>query len=215
MPPSLILCACGAILQEGTVGNTETREICECPSPWKDPRDVPGYQEALMRLRDEEWSKAMACKKSSKKGDVEDDRPGRWYFITYTRPPKYYDPKDVINSTKRLLKSKAVAPIQWAYSLELQKNGTPHTHIRLFTNKYPDYKKCIMAFNDGFVGAGIKEAVQMERTNSMKYIIKAESKPDKEFLEKYKLDNFFWCSDNYEGSKPEDAVNPENIISHE
>jgi len=163
-----------------------------------------------MRLRDEEW--AAACKKSSK-ATVEDDRPGRWYFITYTRPPKYYDPKDVLNSTKRLLRSKAVAPIQWAYSLELQKNGTPHTHIRLFTNKYPDYKKCIMAFNDGFVGAGIKEAVQMERTNSMKYIIKAESKPDKEFLEKYKLDTFFWCSDNYEGEKP--VTEDPELISHE
>jgi len=72
-----------------------------------------------------------------------------------------------------------------------------------------------MAFNDGFVGAGIKEAVQMERTNCANYVIKPESKPDEEFLNKYKLDTYFWCSENYEGAKPEDAVNPENIISHE
>jgi len=126
MPLPLILCACGAILRSGTVGNIEIRETCECPPAWVDPSTLPGFQEALLAKRDEELRLAKANKTSRVS---EDDRPGRWYFITYTRPPQYFDPKHVLDSTRRLLRSKAVAPIQWAYSLELQKNrDTTHTH---------------------------------------------------------------------------------------
>ena len=50
-----------------------------------------------------------------------DDVPGRWYFITYTRPPSFSDPTAVLKSASRLVRSKAVSATQWAYSLELQK----------------------------------------------------------------------------------------------
>lgn len=150
-----------------------------------------------------EADRREAERKRSKAVSREEDKentPGRWYFITYTRPPTFANPKDVLNSAKRCIRSKAVSATMWAYSLELQKNGTPHVHIRLFSNKYPDYTKCLAAFNDGHTNS--KEAIQSEKFNTAKYVIKAESKPTPEWLEKYDLDKYFWCSDDYSGPRP-------------
>lgn len=143
-------------------------------------------------------------REKKRKEEKELDKAGRWYFITFTRPDTEKDPSAVLNSTRRLLKSKQVSPIQWCYSLELTEKGTPHTHIRLFSNKYFDYKK-VGNFNDGF-----RYDIQPERSSSAKYIIKEESKPPVDFLERYKLDRFVWQSDNY--VQPADEVIRNEII---
>jgi len=127
--------------------------------------------------------------------------PSRWYFITYTEHDSVKSPTRVLKSAARLIKSKAVAATQWAYSLELTQSGTPHVHIRLNTEKYPDYKKCIGAFNDGF-----RYDVQMEKGGAGSYIIKEESKPSPAWLAQWGLDSWFMKSANYSGELPPELI---------
>jgi len=133
----------------------------------------------------------------------EEGIPSRWYFITFTEHDTVKDPTRVLKSAQRCIKSKAVGATQWAYSLELTQSGTPHVHIRLNTEKYPDYKKCIGAFNDGF-----RYDIQMEKGGTAKYIIKEESKPSKAWLAQWGLDTWWHASANYSGELPAE------IISH-
>lgn len=145
-----------------------------------------------------------------KKSPVKSEEvPSRWYFITYTEHDSVKDPTRVLKSAARCIKSKAVAATQWAYSLELTQSGTPHVHIRLNTEKYPDYKKCIGAFNDGF-----RYDVQMEKGTTAKYLIKEESKPSKAWLAQWGLDDWWHMSDNYSGELPVEKKVNEDIISH-
>lgn len=130
----------------------------------------------------------------------EEDRPGRWYFITFTQPDTDKTVEGLIKSTRKVLKSKMVSPHQWCYSLELTEKGTPHSHIRLFTDKYPEYKK-IGAFNRGY-----RYEVQHEKMSCGNYIIKEESKPTPELLATWGLDSWFFCSDNYSGPRPGPAI---------
>lgn len=128
--------------------------------------------------------------------DVE-EKPGRWYFITFTQPDTDKTVEGLIKSTRKVLKSKMVSPTQWCYSLELTAKGTPHSHIRLFTDKYPEYKK-IGAFNRGY-----RFDVQHEKMFTGNYIVKEESKPTPELLATWGLDSWFFCSDNYVGPRPD------------
>lgn len=84
-----------------------------------------------------------------------------------------------------------VSPNQWYYSLELTEKGTPHTHIRLHTDKYFDYKKV------GNFNAGYSYDI---RSSTETYIVKDESKPSNEWLARHGLTQFVWHSDNYTGS---------------
>jgi len=185
-------------------------ELCICHAiwAWRDPVYRRGFDNDLS-LR----NKARMLK------DLEDERlkkveeklesAGRWYFITFTCHETEKDPTRVLKSTTRLLRSKQVSPIQWCYSLELTEKGTPHTHIRLFSNKYFDYKK-VGNFNDGF-----RYDVQKEKTNCSKYIIKSESKPTDEWLKTYGLDTYFWSNDTYTGAKPGSSETAPEIFSLE
>lgn len=142
----------------------------------------------------------------TKKIEEKLDSVGRWYFITFTCHESEKSPQRVLKATQRLLKSKQVSPSQWCYSLELTEKGTPHTHIRLFSNKYFDYKK-VGNFNDGF-----RYDIQKEKMNTAKYIVKSESKPDEEWLKSHDLDTFFWASDNYSGATPSSSeIGPREI----
>lgn len=129
-----------------------------------------------------------------------EEKPGRWYFITFTQPDTDKTVEGLIKSTRKVLKSKMVSPEQWCYSLELTAKGTPHSHIRLFTDKYPEYKK-IGAFNRGY-----RYEVQHEKMFVGNYIIKAESKPTPELLATWGLDSWFFCSDNYSGPRPDPDI---------
>lgn len=126
--------------------------------------------------------------------EVEDSR---WYLITFTNKPTELDPTDLIKRTLKVVNSKQVSPIQWSYALEIQPGtGAPHTHIVLESNKYFDYNK-IKNFNGGRIAD-----VQKERWDVKKYPVKDETKPSKEWLSKYGLLTWFWCSDNYKGPTP-------------
>jgi len=169
------------------------------------------YDEYLCNLHKTPEEKAEDVRLHSKiKSPVKSEEvPSRWYFITYTEHESVKDPTRVLKSAQRCIKSKAVGAIQWAYSLELTQSGTPHVHIRLNTEKYPDYKKCIGAFNDGF-----RYDVQMEKGGSAKYLIKEESKPSKAWLAQWGLDDWWHKSSNYSGELPVDKNLEAELISH-
>lgn len=124
---------------------------------------------------------------------VERECSGRWYLITFTQPDTNDSPIDLLKRSRKVINSKQVSPTMWAMALELTAKGTPHTHIRLFSEKYFDYKK-VCNFNGGY-----RAEVQAEKHTSELYVVKADSKPSKEYLEKYGLDRCFWYSDNYSG----------------
>lgn len=136
-----------------------------------------------------------------------DDSAGRWYLITFTQPDTVKDPVDLLKRTQKVIRSKQVSAVQWCYSLELTERGIPHTHIRLFTNKYFDYRK-VGSFNSGY-----RYDIQTEKFSSDKYVVKPESKPSESWLASYGLDTYFWCSDNYVGSRP-DSLPDQDLISH-
>lgn len=175
-------------------------DLCVCQAIWahRDPVFRRGYDETLSQKRRKEAIDMLASE-TIKKKEEKLDSVGRWYFITFTRPDTQKDPAAVIKSTQRLLKSKQVSAVQWCYSLELTEAGTPHTHIRLFSNKYFDYKK-VGNFNDGF-----RYDVQQEKMSCAKYIIKDESKPDPKWLQANGLTDYFVCSENYSGPRPGDS----------
>jgi len=137
--------------------------------------------------------------KAPGKREKDDGVASRWYFITYTEHESVKDPTRVLKSALRCIKSKAVGATQWAYCLELTQTGTPHVHIRLNTEKYPDYKKCIGAFNDGF-----RYDVQMDKGGTAAYVVKKETKPSPAWLASKGLDNWFFSSSNYSGPRPDE-----------
>lgn len=154
------------------------------------PQRLPGLRKCVC-------GKPLRSAPEKKSPDLgEEDRPGRWYFITFTQPDTDKSVEGLIKSTRKVLKSKMVSPHQWCYSLELTEKGTPHSHIRLFTDKYPEYKK-IGAFNRGH-----RYEVQHEKMSCGNYIIKEESKPTPELLATWGLDSWFFCSENYGGPRP-------------
>jgi len=144
-----------------------------------------------------------AAPKVIAKKEKDEGVASRWYFITYTEHDTVKDPTRVLKSAQRCIKSKAVAATQWAYSLELTQTGTPHVHIVLNTEKYPDYKKCIGAFNDGF-----RYDVQMDKGGAAAYVVKKETKPSPAWLASKGLDNWFFSSSNYSGPRP-DEIDPD------
>lgn len=172
-------------------------ELCICHAIWafKDPVYRRGFDTDLSYKRKKEALDMLEAE-TKRKTEEKLESAGRWYFITFTCHESEKDPSRVLKATTRLLRSKQVSPIQWCYSLELTEKGTPHTHIRLFSNKYFDYKK-IGNFNDGY-----RYDVQKEKMNCSKYIIKEESKPSEEWLKSYGLDTYFWSSETYTGAKP-------------
>lgn len=142
-----------------------------------------------------EWQARQIPKKNSpgKSGgdgsDDKDESAGRWYFITFTQPSTDKDPHALLKRTQKVVKSKMVSAIHWCYSLELTESGTPHTHIRLFSNKYFDYKK-VANFNDGY-----RADVQKEKWTSGKYTLKKDI--NDEYLSEHKLTQWYWNSPEY------------------
>jgi len=135
-------------------------------------------------------------------------KESRWYLITFTNKPTEMNPSELIKRTLKVVNSKMVSPIQWSYAIEIQPGtGAPHTHIVLESNKYFDYDK-VKAFNDGRVAD-----VEKERWNVKKYPVKDETKPSKEWLDKYGLSHWFFCSDDYAGPRPGDSESLPKTIS--
>lgn len=160
-------------------------------------------------LNHKEIERLLSIDKAKKLEDKE-SKVGRWYFITFTQPDTITDPTDLLKRTRKVVTSKQVSAEHWIYSLELTEKGTPHTHIRLFSNKYFDYKK-IGNFNNGF-----RYDIQPEKHRCDKYIVKDESKPTSAWLATYGLDTYWWKSENYSGATPDSVqldISPDNVIS--
>lgn len=116
---------------------------------------------------------------------------GRWYLITFTQPDTSDDPKGLLKRTEKVIKSKMVAAKHWCYTLELTEKGIPHTHIRLYSEKYFDYAK-VKNLNGGYIAH-----IAREDWGSGKYIVKKESKPSDDWLKAKALPGWLWCSDEY------------------
>lgn len=165
--------------------------LCNAIISFRDKWHRDYYDAELKRWKRHQEIQAELDSDLKRKREDKLEAGGRWYLITFTRPDTEKDPTAVLKSTQRLLNSKQVSPVQWCYSLELTEKGTPHTHIRLFSNKYFEYKK-VGNFNDGF-----RYDIQKEKFGSAKYVIKEESKPDQAYLDRYKLTQYVWQSENY------------------
>lgn len=151
--------------------------------------------------------KTALVKAKLDKVELEDSR---WYLITFTNKATELDPTDLLKRTLKVVNSKQIAAKQWAYSLEIQPGtGAPHTHIVLESSKYFDYAK-VKNFNGGRVAD-----IAKEKHNVKNYVIKDETKPSKEWLDKYGLTQWFWCSDDYAGPRPGEnsSESNSNIIS--
>lgn len=170
---------------------------CEPPRAWDRKRAADARQILLEAqneriLWDLEWARKNSEKNSPAKSEGingEDESAGRWYFITFTQPDTDKDSTRILKATAKVVKSKQVSAIHWCYSLELTESGTPHTHIRLFSNKYFDYKK-IANFNDGY-----RVDIQKEKWNTSKYTLKKDI--PEEYLEAQGLKQWYWNSPDY------------------
>lgn len=129
----------------------------------------------------------------------ERETTGAWYFITLTQPSTIKIPHERIDSANKIINSKQMNPSQWAYSLELTQAGTPHIHLRMFCEKYIDYR-VVEKFNKGYEVKIIRETM---KGGAGSYIVKQETKPNAEQLSDWGLDQWFWASENYGGPLPD------------
>lgn len=189
-------------LVQGLPVSTFNYPACFCEPPGAfDRRSIERARQIVLEAQMEkerwlvEWEVRQIQKKKSPgkiEGDGSDDKDdsaGRWYFITFTTCPSNNDPHELLKRTKKVVNSKMVSPLRWCYSLELTESGLPHTHIRLFSKKYFDYKK-VANFNDG-----LRAEVSKEKWNSSKYTLKKDI--TEEYLSAHKLSGWFWNSPDY------------------
>jgi len=172
--------------------------FCPCRPPTR--FQIRGMEATILLAKEARIEKAQfyarseLLKKTPAKS-VKEDGPGRWYLITFTQPDTLTEPMDLLKRTQKVIKSKMVSPNQWCYSLELTEKGIPHTHIRLHTDKYFDYKK-VGNFNNGY-----RYDITAEKFTTAHYVVKPESKPSPEWLASYGLTDCVWYSPDYSGPK--------------
>lgn len=175
-------------------------DVCPCQAEWS--LSDPVHTRSLNKLREEKQPRMFSVSGDNivlhlpERKKVTKENEGKWFFITFTRDDQSDDPVALLKRTDKLVRSKMVSATEWCYSLELTQRGIPHTHIRLCSSKYFDYSK-VKALNGGF-----RAEIEPERHGSAKYVVKDESKPSKEYLEKYGLSGWFFQSDNYTGVTP-------------
>lgn len=178
------------LLNEGLPGLLSYWE-CPCHPPTSFARKVVAERRQTFLEAEAERMRAEIKSKSveSKKEEKEDS--GRWYMITFTQPDTDKDPHAILERTRKVIKSKMVAPIHWCTTLELTEKGTPHTHTCLFTKKYFDYKK-VCNFNDGY-----RAEVQREKWDVKRYVMKSASKPPAEYMDQCGLTKWHWESPEF------------------
>jgi len=157
--------------------------------------------EEISDLRDGWWAWYVKTQEENsraknEKNLTEGPEP-RWYFGTFTQPDTNKDPHEILKNTAKLIKSKMVDPIEWCYSLELQQNGTPHTHYAFLTQKYPEYKK-IHKFNCSKLKILQRSLTEPARNaeHAIRYVMKTQTKPSEEWLVANELKQTIWQSDN-------------------
>lgn len=189
-------------LVEGLPVSAFNYPACFCEPPGSfDRRNIERARQLVLeaQMEKERWLIEWEARKKSEKkppgksegvgSDDSDESAGRWYFITFTQPNTDKDPHALLKRTQKVVKSKMVSAIHWCYSLELTESGTPHTHIRLFSKKYFDYKK-VANFNDGY-----RAEVAKEKWTSGKYTLKKDI--DEEYLAAHNLTQWYWNSPEY------------------
>jgi len=126
-----------------------------------------------------------------KLNEVEDFKDERWVFITLTQPKDDKGWERIVRTTRKILGSKQVAPIEWMYAKELTTEGTPHIHLRIKTLRYVD-RRVIHKFNDNY-----RVDVQTERWGCYDYLTDVtKSHPEGEW---------FFASENYSGPRVSNA----------
>lgn len=119
----------------------------------------------------------------------------RWFFITITQPPGNSLDR-IVKVTNKFIKSKQIEMKEWGYCLELQENGTPHSHIRCRSpRKYLDKGK-LKKLNDFY-----RIDVQPEDHGTDAYV----SATGVHVGKAHACDDWFVCSENYTGTRPECA----------
>lgn len=127
--------------------------------------------------------------------EAKDDQD-HWYFVTLIQPDVDKTWTRIDKTVSRILNSKQVRAIEWAYVRELTSSETPHIHMRLRVPAYLDFR-VIRKFNDNY-----RIDVQLERAGCYNYLIA----PDK----KHPTGEWFYKSNNYTGPCPEAPVGTEN-----
>lgn len=140
-------------------------------------------------------------RKAKEKEERKESKPGKWLFWTFTQPDTDKCAKRIIKAVQKTIKSKQINPVQYAYSIELTKSGTPHIHLRLFVEGYVDYRVPV-GFNNGY---DVKMLTERTVTGASNYIIKDDTKPTPEQLESWGVTSWFFRSENYSGPLPENA----------
>lgn len=192
-------------IAEGVSSSHPARPMCPCQllapgrMSWAE-RQLLEHEEMVRIHAIEEEQLRIVREVERKAKERAEAKPGNWYLITLTQPESDKSVSRRIECCKKVLVSKQVKAEQWAYSIELTERGTPHIHIALFTYAYPEFR-VISKFNDGH-----RVDVTREKMNVRNYIVKNETKPTPEQLAEWGLDNWFFCSENYSGTRPENPV---------
>lgn len=133
----------------------------------------------------------------------------RWYFGTFTQPDTEVAPHQILSNTAKLIKSKMVEPIEWCYSLELTKQGIPHTHYAFLTHKYPEYKK-IHKFNCSKLKILWRSMTEPARnaSHAIRYVQKTETKPSDVWLVEHGITQTLWLSDKCPLVEPDTPMSP-------
>ena len=184
--------------------------MCVCGEPWT---------AHCWDVHCEEWKAADGrgklreflsryCDEKEPSGDGESTPEPRWYFGTFTQPPDIddNDPTRILKATRKVMHSKMVDAISWCYSIELMKNGSPHTHFAVYTRKYPNKHK-IFKFNVSAKGAQYRSEWEREIYDVKKYIQKPVTKPDSSYCDKWGLtDTIVYSPEFPEELKPKPMV---------
>lgn len=109
----------------------------------------------------------------------------RWYFITLTDIKE--DPKDLIISIKKIINSKLINVIKYLYCFELTKDGIPHIHMVMKTDKYVKARDILNMNN----GKRIDISLVKSLINVINYICKEEEDVMKDYLIKYNIEKFY------------------------
>ena len=176
---------------------------CICGEPW----NLPDHERVLSEMGSipdfqamKDWYDVRTGfqKKPPAKSvkATNEDVSARWYLITLTQPDTIKEPIQIIKNTLKIIKSKMVSPISWCYCLELTESGTPHTHIALYTDKYPEFKK-LNKFHNSPAGSPWRMDIRCEKYDVKGYVQKSRTKPSAEWLATYGLDDSIYYSDNF------------------
>lgn len=175
---------------------------------WKEQLE----EERISRIEDEMWRVRYEERKKTPAPSVQ--KKSKWLFCTLTQPVDYgTDCSQILQNATRIIESAMVSPTEWCYSLELTEKGIPHIHMSVLPGKqYLDWGKIAKLNTNGLRGADKvywRAEIEKDRGHAKKYVVKAESKPNQEYLDAHGLESWFWCSENYSGPRPNIFSSPD------